>query len=64
MPKRSIPSVPRSSTASDRYQFDIALKENLELITGQRNNSIEPLPSTATNADIIKKINELISMLQ
>lgn len=64
MPKRSIPSIPRSSADSDRRAFDVAMKENLELITGQRGNKINSLASTATTADIIKKINELIDILQ
>ncbi|MBX9869022.1 MAG: hypothetical protein K2X63_04435 [Burkholderiaceae bacterium] len=64
MPKRSIPNIPRSSADSDRRAFDVAMKENLELITGQRGTKINSLASTATTADIIKKINELIDLLQ
>lgn len=64
MPKRSIANIPRSSVGSDRYQFDVAVKENLEIITGQRNNKVTQLSDTATNSEIIKKINELISLLQ
>lgn len=64
MPKRSIANIPRSSVGSDRYQFDVALKENLELITGQRGTVIKELSVNASQADIIKKINELIAVLQ
>lgn len=64
MPKRSIPGIPRSALDSDRGQFDTAVKENLEIIIGQRGQLITPLTSTATNADMIAKINSLIALLQ
>lgn len=64
MPKRAISNIPRSSVGSDRYQFDVAVKENLELITGQRGTTLKELPPNASNGDIIKKINELIALLQ
>jgi len=43
-----------------------ALKENIEEVRGMRGNNIkiELLQSTATNADIINKINELLTHLQ
>lgn len=40
------------------------LKENVELIKGRRGTKIEPLASTATTAEIIAKINEIIARLQ
>lgn len=64
MPKRPIPNIPKSSIGSDRQQFDQAVKENLEVITGQRSADITPLASTASNADIIAKINQVIAQLQ
>lgn len=64
MPKRPIPNIPKSSIGSDRQQFDQAVKENLEIVTGQRSTDITPLASTATTADIITKINQLIAQIQ
>lgn len=64
MPKRAIPSVPKSSLGSDRSAFDVAVKENLEVLLGQRGERIEALPNDTSNADIIIKINELIALLQ
>lgn len=62
MPKRVIPAAPASG--QDRGPFDRAVKENLELIIGQRGGRIEPLASTATLADVVAKVNELIAQLQ
>lgn len=41
-----------------------AIKENIEELRGIRGSKIEPLQSTATNSEIIAKINELITRLQ
>lgn len=38
-----------------------ALKENFEILTGQRGEKIQPLPAGATLADAIAKINEIIA---
>lgn len=62
MSKRAIPQVPKGQES--RGRFDEALKENLEIIMGQRGNKLKPLAETATNAEIIAKINELIALLQ
>lgn len=40
-----------------------ALKDGVDFLTGQRNNRILPLASTASNAEIIAKINELVARL-
>ncbi len=42
-----------------------AMKENIEVITGARAGStqIESLPTTATTADIVSKVNEIIGRL-
>lgn len=64
MPKKPpIPDVPRTPDAG-RYRFDQAVKENLELLTGRRNDSIAPLPDNATLGDLIIKINAIIARLQ
>lgn len=62
--KRSIPAIPRSAVGTDRGPFDSALKENLEILLGQRVDTVSPLALTATNAQIIAKINEVIARLQ
>lgn len=40
------------------------IKENIEIITGRRGGKIALLPDTATDADVIAKINEVITRLQ
>ncbi len=45
-------------------QFDSAVKENLELLTGRRGTRIAPLSDSASTAQIIAKINEIIEHLQ
>lgn len=41
-----------------------AMKENIEVTKGRRSTKLAPLVSTATNAEIIGKINEIITRLQ
>lgn len=62
MNKLSIPQVPKAH--EPRSRFDQAIKENLEIICGQRNSKVNTLTETASQADIIAKINELIALLQ
>lgn len=57
--KPAIPEV-RASDPYD-YQFLKSLKETLNMITGVTEGQIAPLSTTATNAQIIAKINELIA---
>jgi hypothetical protein len=42
-----------------------AIRENLEIITGARSNigQISQLPATATNAEIVAKVNQIIARL-
>lgn len=63
MSKRTIPAVPKASDA-EMQRFLAPLKENLEIISGQRGGQVQKLPSTATTAQIIEKLNELIDRLQ
>jgi len=46
--------------------FDAAVKETLEIVTGRRPNlaKVSKLASTATTADIINKVNEILDRLQ
>lgn len=63
MSKPIIPEVPRSGDIP-RVRFDAAVKEYLEVLAGRRGTPPEALEDTASTADIIAKINELIDYLQ
>lgn len=58
MRKPAIPHPPMGD------RFSQAVKENLEILTGRRSAPIVGLPATATTAEIIAKINEIIRVLQ
>lgn len=59
--KRAIPQVPQDPA---RQPFDQAIKENLEIIMGQRGGRVQPLAPTATLSEVVAKVNELIARLQ
>lgn len=61
MKKPSIPQVPRGN--QPREGFDQAVKENLEIITGRRGASTQPLATNASLADVIAKVNELVARM-
>lgn len=63
MKKRAIPSVPMEGSP-DRRAFDQSVKERLETIQGVRGGKIKPLPATASTAEIVAAVNELIELLQ
>lgn len=58
VPKRAIPQAELGN------RFDYAVKENIEIITGQRGTPIAVLATTATTAEIITKINLIIRTMQ
>jgi hypothetical protein len=62
MKKPAIPHVPRDG--QPRAQFDQAVKETLEVMTGRRDGKVQPLPNDASLADVTAKLNELIARLQ
>lgn len=62
MAKPAIPSVPKEGEV--RSRFDQAVKENIEVFRGDRGVKVVPLQTTATTAEIIAKINQLIALLQ
>lgn len=62
MKKPAIPQVPRPD--QPRTGFDQAVKENLEILTGRRQGQVKPLASTATTAEIIAKVNEIVERMQ
>ena len=60
------PGIPTASSQDMRlYPFLTAIKENIEIITGARPGigEIQQLPSTASLADVVSKINEIIVRL-
>ena len=60
--KRPVPQLPAGDESLLRVLR--ALKENQEEMMGQRGGSVATLEATATTADIIAKVNELIAKLQ
>ena len=64
MPKK--PGIPSVATPDPKINsLLIAVKENIELITGARPgiSELTQLPTGATNAEIVSKINEIVSRL-
>jgi hypothetical protein len=57
--KRAIPQ-----PNANQLEINRAVKENIEQITGQRGGRIKPLSESASNAEIIAKINEIVDRLQ
>lgn len=60
---RSLPRVPVGESPQTT-QFLTATKEVIDTITGKRGGQVALLLPTASNADIIAKVNELINRLQ
>lgn len=56
------PSIPRVQPQNSMLVLE-ALKQNIETITGQRGGEIAQLSSTATLAQVIAKINTIITTL-
>ena len=59
------PAIPSLLPIQDRSLAAVLspMKENIEILTGVREGLINPLASDATNAQVIAKINELVSRL-
>lgn len=64
MSKSAIPAVLTGKPDVDRALS--SMKQNLDEITGQSRNStrFEPLPATATLADVIERLNAVVARLQ
>lgn len=60
-----IPAQSRSPVIAQVQQQKIIhlLTENVELLNGTRSPTIDPLPSTATLAQVIAKVNEIVDRL-
>lgn len=61
MKKRAVP--PYQTIDTNLYNTLVALKENVDVLTGRAGGELKTLASTATTADIINKINEIIGRL-
>jgi len=59
--KQIIPEV-RATDAYD-FLFKKAVKDNIDQLTGVTLPRLEPLTATATLADVIMKVNELVARL-
>ena len=46
-----------------RMAFDMAVKERLEIVSGERGGRIKPLSANATLEEVIDKVNEVIGRL-
>jgi hypothetical protein len=57
MKKQGIPSKPTDD-------FSRAVRERLELLSGERGTKIKPLVQDASLSDVINKVNEIINLLQ
>ncbi len=64
MTKAAIPSVMTGKPDLDRALSSI--KQNIDEITAQARNveRLEPLPATATLADVIERLNAVVARLQ
>lgn len=64
MSKAAIPAVSTGQAQID--QFAAAVKQNMDQMTGQQKNAVKltVLPSTASNAEIIGRLNALLNRLQ
>lgn len=61
MKKPAIPTV--SSQDAQLAAILTPMKQSIEIMTGARGGALDPLPSNATLADVITKINSIIYRL-
>lgn len=62
--KRSIPTSSSSYTPAQQHEFNVAVKETMEIITGRRAEPLTLLSEGASDSEIISKINAIIIRLQ
>lgn len=60
--KPGIPAIP-ATVSRELFPVLTSLKENIELLTGVRGGNIDKLSASATTAEIVDKINEIIVRL-
>lgn len=56
------PAIPVPSGSPDERVLR-PIKETLDILTGARHGELEPLPDTATTADLITAVNALMRRL-
>lgn len=62
--KPALPDTPKpNATPGERFEFDSRVRETLEIFAGRRGGKITPLADSASTAEIIEKINEIIARL-
>ena len=62
---RRFPSTPAPGSSLESMRVTLsAVRGAVTYITGQEQPQIQPLGSSATNAEVIAKINEIIARLQ
>ena len=61
MKKTAIPSVPLDDKNREVLE---ALKENIEILTGQRGTKLTLLSANATLLQVISRVNAIINVLQ
>lgn len=54
----------KQQSNAEWQRFAGAVKERLEIISGERGKKLAKLPDTATNAEIIAAYNALLTLLQ
>lgn len=57
---RKLPAIPQGTDAAAVS----ALSKTVQYVTGQTTAAIQPLETTATTAQIIAKVNEILARLQ
>lgn len=57
-------AIPRIPQDPDTRQFNEAVKESLEVLNGVRGGKIKLLSETASSADVIAKVNEILGRMQ
>ena len=60
--KPGIPAIP-TTASKELFPVLMSMKENIELLTGVRGGNITQLSTSASTAEIISKINEIIVRL-
>lgn len=59
--RRGIPPIPDHPISRD---FNKTVKEEIEIIRGERGQRIKHLSADASDADIVAKINEILELIQ
>lgn len=58
---RAIPQIPKGVLDPQLTRVLEALKENFEILSGQRGDKVLPLPTGASLDEVVAKVNDLVS---